>query len=56
MEFLLWLIMASTAIPMVKLLPHFGISKYWAVACIIPLGLAVLVWWMGRKLQDLEKL
>lgn len=56
MEFLLWLIMASTAIPMLKLLPHFGIGKYWAVVCIIPLGVAALIWWMGLKLQDLEKL
>lgn len=56
MEFLAWLIMASTAVPMLKLLPHFGINKYWAAICVIPLGVAALIWWMGLKLQDLEKL
>lgn len=56
MELIAWLILASAAVPMLKLLPHFGISKYWAAACIIPLGTVVLLWWMGMKLQDLEKL
>lgn len=56
MEFLAWLVMASAAIPMFKLLPHFGISQYWAFVCIIPLGTIAMIWWMGLKLQDLEKL
>ena len=52
-----WLILSAlTAIPMVKLLPHFGINKYWAVACIVPFGTIALLWWMGLKLQELEKL
>jgi len=56
MEFLAWIIMASAAIPMFKLLPHFGISQYWAFVCIVPLGTIAMIWWMGLKLQDLEKL
>lgn len=52
-----WLIMSAlTAIPMLKLLPHFGINKYWAAACLVPLGPVALLWWMGLKLQELEKL
>ncbi len=52
-----WLILSAlTAIPMVKLLPHFGINKYWAAACIVPFGTIALLWWMGLKLQELEKL
>lgn len=56
MEWIGWLIMASTTIPMLKLLPHFGIHKYWAAICIFPFGIVALIWWMGLKLQDLEKL
>ena len=52
-----WLILSAlTAIPMVRLLPHFGIHKYWAAACLIPVGTLGLLWWMGIKLQELEKL
>jgi len=51
-----WLVLSAlTAIPMVKLLPFFGINKYWAAACIIPFGTIVLLWAMGLKLQELEK-
>ena len=57
MEGMWWLILSAlTAIPMVKLLPHFGINKYWAAVCIIPFGTIALLWWMGLKLQELEKL
>ena len=57
MDGLGWLILSAlTAIPMVKLLPFFGINKYWAAVCIIPLGTIALLWWMGLKLQELEKL
>lgn len=51
-----WLLTALTAIPMLKLLPHFGINKYWAALCLVPLGPVALLWWMGLKLQELEKL
>lgn len=51
-----WLILSAlTAIPMIKLLPHFGIHKYRAAACLIPFGTIALLWWMGLKLQELEK-
>ena len=51
-----WLILSAlTAIPMVKLLPFFGINKYWAAACLIPQLSIALLWWMGMKLQELEK-
>ncbi|MBK0328717.1 hypothetical protein I5535_15605 [Rhodobacteraceae bacterium F11138] len=57
MEFLIWIAFTVlTIIPMVKLLPHFGLNKYWAVACVIPLGVLVLLWVMAMKLQELEKL
>ncbi|WP_163025778.1 hypothetical protein [Chachezhania antarctica] len=55
MGFLIWLLLASATVPMLKLLPHFGINKYWAFACLIPIGTAALIWWMGVKLQELEK-
>ena len=56
MEGLWWLLLSAlTAIPMVKLLPFFGINRYWAAICIIPVGTVGLLWWMGLKLQELEK-
>ena len=57
MEFIVWLIVTVlTVIPMLKLLPHFGIEKYWAAACVIPpIGTLALLWWMAMKLQELEK-
>ncbi|MGJ8625460.1 MAG: hypothetical protein ACSHXB_00760 [Sulfitobacter sp.] len=52
-----WLVLSAlTAIPMLKLLPFFGIHKYWAAACLIPFGTIALLWWMGMRLQELEKL
>ena len=53
----LWwlLIAAATVIPMLKLLPHFGINRNWAFLGIIPLGALVLLWWMAMKLQELER-
>ena len=56
MEFFVWLIFTVlTVIPMLKLLPHFGIEKYWAAVCIIPIGTLALLWFMAMKLQELEK-
>ena len=56
MGFLGWLIFSVlTIIPMLKLLPHFGIHKYWAVVCIVPLGTLALIWWMSVRLQELER-
>lgn len=56
MEFIIWLVFTVlTVIPMLKLLPHFGIHQYWALAAIIPLGALALVWWMSIKLQEMEK-
>jgi hypothetical protein len=55
MEVLLWLaVAAATVIPMLKLLPHFGIEKYWAFAGVIPVGTLILLWVMAAKLQELE--
>jgi hypothetical protein len=52
-----WLVLSAlTAIPMLKLLPFFGINKYWAVICLVPFGTIALLWWMGLNLQELEKL
>lgn len=56
MEFVVWLaITAATVIPMLKLLPHFGVNKNWAYGAIIPFGALVLLWVMAMKLQELEK-
>ena len=56
MECLLWVIVSvATGIPMLKLLPHFGIENWWALIAIIPLGALVLIWWMSIKLQELEE-
>ncbi|QBF31335.1 hypothetical protein [Thalassococcus sp. S3] len=51
-----WIICALTAIPMLKLLPHFGVNKWWALACLVPIGVPILAWVMAMKLQELEKL
>ena len=50
-----WIVGALCIIPMLKLLPFFGINKYWALLAIVPVGTIVLLWWMGLKLQELEK-
>ena len=56
MEFLIWIVFTVlTIIPLLKLLPHFGINQYWALACVIPLGVLGLIWWMSIKLQELER-
>lgn len=53
---IVWIIFViATVIPMLKLLPHFGINKFWAAACVIPLGVLVLLWVMAMKLQELER-
>ncbi|WP_186766245.1 hypothetical protein [Falsiphaeobacter marinintestinus] len=55
MEMLIWLIVAAaTIIPMLKLLPHFGINKYWAIGCVLPVITIVLIWMMAMKLQEME--
>ncbi|WP_201722116.1 MULTISPECIES: hypothetical protein [unclassified Sulfitobacter] len=56
MGFFGWLILSALfIIPMLKLLPHFGIHKYWAFACLVPFGTLALVWWMSMRLQELER-
>lgn len=56
MEGLIWLVFTVlTAVPLFKLLPHFGINKYWAFACIVPFGVLALLWWMAMKMQELER-
>ena len=56
MGMLLWLVVSVlTVIPMLKLLPHFGINKYWALVAIVPVGALALIWWMSIKLQELER-
>ena len=56
MDILIWLgIAVLTIVPMFKLLPHFKISHYWAIVCIVPIGTIILLWLMALKLQDVEK-
>ena len=50
MEFLLFLVMAALiVIPMFKLLPTYDINPLWALVCVIPLGLIVLLWIMASR-------
>jgi membrane protein implicated in regulation of membrane protease activity len=56
MEFLVWLVVAAaTIIPMLKLLPHFGIEKWWALGCVLPVVTLILIWLMAMRLQEMEK-
>ncbi|WP_292288036.1 hypothetical protein [Marivita sp.] len=56
MGFFIWLVVtAATLVPMLKLLPHFGVNKNWAFGVVIPVGTLVLLWVMAMKLQELEK-
>ncbi|MEX0281649.1 MAG: hypothetical protein AB3N13_10750 [Arenibacterium sp.] len=56
MEYVIWIVLVvATVIPMMKLLPHFGIHQYWAFVCIISPAVVVLLWMMAMKLQELEK-
>ena len=56
MEFLIWIAFTvATIIPMLQLLPHFGIEKYWAVACVIPIGTLILIWVMAMKLKEMDR-
>jgi len=55
--FVTWLLVSLvTIVPMIKLLPFFGIDRRWAFACFFPLATVILLWVMALKLQDLEKL
>ena len=54
--FVIWLITtAATIVPLLKLLPHFGVNKNWAFAAVIPFAPLVLLWVMAMKLQELER-
>ena len=56
MEFLIWIVVTvATVIPMLKLLPFFGVNRNWAFAAIIPFGVLVLLWVMALKVQELER-
>ena len=56
MEFLIWIAFtAATIIPMMKLLPHFGIDAKWAFACILPVLAIILLWMMATTLQEMER-
>lgn len=56
MDVLIWLVIAAlSVIPLFKLLPHFGIHKYWAFVAIVPIGAVAMLWWMAIRLQRLEQ-
>ncbi|MCL3882767.1 hypothetical protein [Marivita sp. GX14005] len=56
MGFLIWVaVTIATIIPMLRLLPHFGVNKNWAYGVIIPFGALILLWVMATKLQELER-
>ncbi|MCR9125382.1 MAG: hypothetical protein NXH82_04585 [Rhodobacteraceae bacterium] len=55
-EFVVWaLFTVATVIPMLKLLPHFGLQKAWAALWVLPVGALILLWVMAMKLQDMER-
>mgnify|MGYP001549625514 CR=1 FL=1 len=55
-ELLVWLaVVVATIIPMTKLLPHFGVHKYWAFAAVLPIFVVILLWVMALKLQEKER-
>ena len=56
MSYLIWAILVvATVVPLLKLLPHFGINKNWAFACVISPVAVILLWAMAMKLQDMER-
>lgn len=55
MEGLVFMLLAVlTVIPMMKLLPAFGINPWWSLVVIVPLGLIVLLWVMAGRLDRLR--
>ena len=55
-EFLVWLALTvATIIPMMKLLPHFSLRATWAVVCVFPIAVLVLLWIMATRLQAMEQ-
>ena len=53
---LIWVVIAAlTIIPVFRLLPHFGINRYWAFVGVIPIETIALLWFMAMRLQELEK-
>lgn len=36
-------------VPLLKLLPHFGFNKLWALLAILPVGLLILLWVMAAR-------
>ena len=55
MEAVIFLLLAAaTMVPLVKLLPAYGINPYWALVIVIPLGLIVLLWVMAARMDRLK--
>ncbi|MFP7570798.1 hypothetical protein [Marivita sp. S2033] len=56
MGFIVWLaVVAAAIIPLMKLLPHFGVNKNWAFVAFLPFAVVILLWVMAMKLQELER-
>ena len=45
----------AVLIPMLRLLPHFGIHRLWALACLFPLVTIILLWIMAYRLHAMER-
>ncbi|MFO1106826.1 MAG: hypothetical protein U1E34_12050 [Amaricoccus sp.] len=43
--------MLLIVIPMWKITERAGLSPYWAIACIVPLGLIVLLWVIAYRTE-----
>jgi hypothetical protein len=55
MEALVFILLAVlTVIPLMKLLPAYGINTWWALVVIVPLGLIVLLWVMAARVDRLR--
>jgi hypothetical protein len=53
MEWLLWLVVSAvTVIPMWRLCERDGLNPAWSLACILPVGLIILLWVLAFRNAD----
>ncbi|MGY6411506.1 MAG: hypothetical protein ACXIUV_10855 [Alkalilacustris sp.] len=55
MEAVLYIVVISlTIIPLMRMLPAFGLNPYWAVVAAVPPGLIGLLWVMAGRIDRLK--
>ena len=53
MELILFILfVALTVIPLIKLLPGYGLKPLWALIAILPVGLVILLWIMASRIDE----